>query len=59
MVVAHLRRQFEIGAQEGRAKLRDQFLHGIAFIAEALPVELAVKAGLGPVQCVASCASVA
>ena len=33
MIGARLRRQGKIGAQEGRAKLGDQFFAGIAFIA--------------------------
>src|ERR1700747_1632376 len=44
MVVANLRRQVEVGAQEGRAKLGDQLLHGVAFVTEALAPEFAREA---------------
>jgi hypothetical protein len=36
--------QFEVGAQESRAQLGDEFLAAVAFIAPALASEVAVKA---------------
>ena len=45
VVVADLRGEFEIGAQESGAQLGDEFLAGIAFVAPALASEITVKAG--------------
>lgn len=41
VVVADVGRDAEVGAEEGRAKFGDQFLARIAFVAEALPAEVA------------------
>jgi hypothetical protein len=38
-----LRGELEACAQEGGSKLRDQFLHGVAFVAEALASEVAIE----------------
>src|ERR1019366_3010429 len=45
VVVADLRGEFEIGAQESGAQLGDEFLGGIAFVAPALASEITVKTG--------------
>ena len=45
VIVANLRWKFQVAAQEGRTKLRDQFLGRIAFVASALAPEVALKAG--------------
>jgi hypothetical protein len=44
VIVANLRRQVEIGGQEGRAKLGDRLFHGIAGIAISLAPEIPVEA---------------
>jgi hypothetical protein len=59
MVVANFRGDAEIGAKESRAQLRDQFLAGVAVIAEPLRVEGAISRVLWLVQCVSSCSAVA
>lgn len=46
MILADVRRDAEIGAQERRPKLCHQFLGRIAFIAPALAPEVAVKTAL-------------
>ena len=42
MVLSWLRRQIEIGGQEGRAEF-DQLLHCVAFIATALADKITLK----------------
>ena len=44
MVLADLRREFEIGAQECGPQLGHQFLVGIALVAPALAAEVAIEA---------------
>ena len=44
VVVPDLRDKLKVGAQEGRADLRRQFLHRIRLIAEALLPEVAIEA---------------
>jgi hypothetical protein len=44
VIFANLWRQVEVGRQEGGAKLGDELLNGITFIAEALACEVAVEA---------------
>jgi hypothetical protein len=60
MVVANFRGDAEIGAKESRAQLRDQFLAGVAVIAEPLRVEGAIKPRLvvGPVRELVQCGRV-
>src|ERR1039457_873346 len=52
VIVADLRGEFEIGAQESGAQLGNEFLGCIAFVAPALASEIALKTGrmLGPVR---------
>ncbi len=52
VILARLGRDAEIRAQEGSAQLGDEFLAGVARVAEALPAEVAVEAArmLGPVR---------
>ena len=44
VILARLKRQFEIGAEESGAQFGDEFLLRVAFIAPALAAEVAVKA---------------
>ena len=43
-VAANLGGQGEVSGQKGRAKLGDQFLHGVAFVAETLAPKFTVEA---------------
>jgi hypothetical protein len=43
MILAKLRRQIEIGGQKSGAEFGDKLFHGVAFIAETLAPEIAVK----------------
>src|SRR5258708_38492049 len=53
VIVADLRREFEIGAQECGPQLGDEFLVSVACVAPALATEFTIKAGLmlRPVNC--------
>src|SRR6202035_4703626 len=44
VVFANLRREFEVGTKESGTELGDKLLDGVAFIAEPLAAEVAVKA---------------
>jgi hypothetical protein len=50
LILAHLRRQFEVGAEESGTQLGDKLLHGIALLAKALAAEVAVESGFMPRQ---------
>jgi hypothetical protein len=45
MILTGFRGDAQVGAQEGRPDLRNQFLHGVTGIAETLAAEVAVEAG--------------
>ena len=47
VVLADVGRDAEISTEESGTEFRDEFLAGIAFIAEALAAQVAVKAVLG------------
>jgi hypothetical protein len=44
VILLDFRRELEVGAKERRAKLGDKLLNGVAFIAETMAAEIAVKA---------------
>jgi predicted component of type VI protein secretion system len=43
MVLARLKRQTKVGAEEGRAELSDQFLPGIALVSVTLTTEIPIQ----------------
>jgi hypothetical protein len=59
MVLARFESKIEIGAEESRAQFGYELLHRITFRAKPCAAEVAFETGSRPVQCVASCASVA
>lgn len=44
VLVARFRRQFEVGTKEGRAKLGNEFFHGVPFVTPTLTAKVAIKA---------------
>src|ERR1035441_4307332 len=53
VIVADLRGEFKIGAEESGTQLGDQLLAGVTFVAPAFAAEITIKAGrmLYPVTC--------